>query len=308
MQGTDEVGECMNLASMTGFGRAQGEISESLTASVVVRSVNHKFLDVVIRTNVREELPELEAAVRTAVVDRLERGRVSVQVDFERTAPKPVRVVVNAEAVSSVIAQLAELPPAENVGQELGLGDLLGIPGLVSIESSSAGPLPEEAKGLASLTALAVDEMVAMRRTEAEALAGQIRADLGDLTGFLDWFEPRAGEFRQAIFDRLEERLAAILGPGSAVEPERQVQEAALLADRADVSEELVRLRSHLTGFAERLDGGGSVGRPLDFMCQEILRELNTLGSKCRELGVAERLVDAKTALERIREQVQNLE
>jgi uncharacterized protein (TIGR00255 family) len=298
----------MNLASMTGFGRAQGEISQGLTASVVVRSVNHKFLDVAIRTNVREELPELEAAVRSAVVDRLERGRVSVQVDLERTAPQPVRVVVNAEAVSSVIAQLAAVPPADTVSHELGLGDLLGIPGLVSIESSSAGPQPEEARGLAELTAVAVGELVVMRRTEAEALATQIRTDLAELVGFLDWFEPQAAEFRRVIFDRLEERLAAILGPGSTVEPERQVQEAALLADRADVSEELVRLRSHLTGFSDRLEGGGSVGRQLDFMCQEILRELNTLGSKCRELGVAERLVNAKAALERIREQVQNLE
>lgn len=302
------MGESMKLASMTGFGRAQGEISDRLTASVVVRSVNHKFLDVVIRTNVREEVPELEAAVRTAVVDRLERGRVSVQVDFERTAPQPVRVVVNAEAMSSVIDQLADLPPSDNVTGELGMGDLLVIPGLISIESSRSGPQPEEAEGLGSLTAKAVVEMIDMRHTEAKALESQIRADLSDLSLFLDWFEPRAGDFRQAIFDRLQERLAALLGSGSAIEPERQLQEAALLADRADVSEETVRLRSHLTGFADRLDGGGAVGRPLDFMCQEILRELNTLGSKCRELGVAERLVNAKAALEHIREQVQNLE
>lgn len=302
------MGESMKLASMTGFGRAQGEISDRLTASVVVRSVNHKFLDVVIRTNVREEVPELEAAVRTAVVDRLERGRVSVQVDFERTAPQPVRVVVNAEAMSSVIDQLADLPPSDNVTGELGMGDLLAIPGLISIESSRSGPQPEEAEGLGSLTAKAVVEMIDMRHTEAKALESQIRADLSDLSLFLDWFEPRAGDFRQAIFDRLQERLAALLGSGSAIEPERQLQEAALLADRADVSEETVRLRSHLTGFADRLDGGGAVGRPLDFMCQEILRELNTLGSKCRELGVAERLVNAKAALEHIREQVQNLE
>lgn len=302
------MGERMKLASMTGFGRAQGEISDRLTASVVVRSVNHKFLDVVIRTNVREEVPELEAAVRAAVVDRLERGRISVQVDFERTAAQPVRVVVNAEAMSSVIDQLADLPPSDNVTGELGMGDLLAIPGLISIESSRSGPQPEEAEGLGSLTAKAVVEMIGMRRTEAEALESQIRSDLAELGLFLDWFEPRAGDFRQAIFDRLQERLAALLGSGSAIEPERQLQEAALLADRADVSEELVRLRSHLTGFADRLDGGGAVGRPLDFMCQEILRELNTLGSKCRELGVAERLVNAKAALEHIREQVQNLE
>ena len=93
-----------------------------------------------------------------------------------------------------------------------------------------------------------------------------------------------------------------------AMEPDRLVQEAAILADRADVAEEVVRLRSHLDNFASRLAGGGPMGRALDFLCQEVHRELTTLGSKCRELGVADRLVDAKTATERIREQVQNLE
>ena len=298
----------MSLASMTGFGRAQGEISDRLTASVVVRSVNHKFLDIVIRTNTREELPELEAAVKAAVAEGLDRGRVTAQVDFERTAPQPARVVVNEEAVSSVYGQLAELPLPADLKAGLGLGDLLGIPGLVSIETTSARPLPEEAEGLASLTARAVAELVAMRRDEAVALERRIRSDLGEIVGFLEWFEPRADEFRQMVFDRLQERMTELLGPGSPVEPERQVQEAALLADRVDVREELVRLESHLAGFRERLDAGGAVGRPLDFMCQEILRELNTLGSKCRELGVAERLVNAKAALERVREQVQNLE
>lgn len=298
----------MSLASMTGFGRAQGEISERLTASVVVRSVNHKFLDIVVRTNVRDEVPELEAAVRAAVVDALERGRVTVQVDFERTAPQPVRVVVHADAVASVVEQLADLQLNDKVTGDFELGDLLGIPGLVSIESISVSPQPEEAVGLGALTATAVASMVAMRLEEAVALERQIRADLGTIESFLDWFEPQVDEFRQTIFDRLGSRLAELVGSGSSIEPDRQVQEAALLADRADVSEEVVRLRSHLAGFCGRLDGGRAVGRSLDFMCQEILRELNTLGSKCRELGVAERLVDAKTALERVREQVQNLE
>jgi len=298
----------MNLASMTGFGRAQGEISDRLTASVVVRSVNHKFLDIVVRTNVRDEVPELEVAVRAAVVDTLERGRVTVQVDFERTAPQPVRVIVHTDAVASVIGQLSDLQLNDKVTGTLELGDLLGIPGLVSIESISATPQPEEAAGLGALTATAVASMVAMRREEAVALERQIRADVGSIGDFLDWFEPNVDEFRQTIFDRLQGRLAELVGSGSSVEPDRLLQEAAMLADRADVGEEVVRLRSHLSGFKGRLDGGGAVGRSLDFMCQEILRELNTLGSKCRELGVAERLVDAKTALERVREQVQNLE
>lgn len=298
----------MSLASMTGFGRAQGKISERLSASVVVRSVNHKNLDMVVRTNIRDEIPELEAAVRGVVAQALKRGRVTVQVDFERTVPQPVQVVVNAGAVESIVEQLADLPLDKSVSGSLALGDLLGIPGLISIESVAVSPEAEEAEGLGALTAEAIEAAVAMRLAEAVALEDQIRADLGEIEAFLDWFEAHGEEFRRVIFDRLKERLAELVGQGTSIDPERQVQEAAVLADRADVSEEMVRLRSHLVGFFDRLDAGGPVGRPLDFMCQEILRELNTLGSKCRELGVAERLVNSKAALERVREQVQNLE
>ena len=298
----------MTLASMTGFGRAQGPLSDRLAASVVVRSVNHKFLDVVVRTNTRDELPELEAAVRSAVAEELERGRVTVQIDFEHLAPFPVRVVVNSDAVTSALEQLAELALPETVTGGVTLGDLVAIPGMVTTETAASQPEPAEADTLAALARQAVAQLVSMRQAEGARLGAQIRADLAETEAFVDWFEPRIEEFRQAIFTRLQGRLSELLGVGGMVEPERQIQEAAVLADRADVSEEIVRLRSHVAGFLARLDTGGAVGRTLDFMCQEILRELNTLGSKCRELGVADRVVDAKAALERVREQVQNIE
>ena len=136
----------------------------------------------------------------------------------------------------------------------------------------------------------------------------QIELELAEVGSFVDWFEPRMPEFRSIIMDRIRERVNAVVDASGPVEPERLVQEAAMVADRSDVAEEVVRLRAHLETFGERLAAGGTVGRALDFMCQEIHRELNTLGSKCREVGVADRLVDAKSAAERVREQVQNLE
>jgi uncharacterized protein (TIGR00255 family) len=298
----------MTLTSMTGFGRAQGELSSRFAASVVIRSVNSKYLDVVVRTSVRDEVPELEAAVRAVVAGGLERGRVTVQVDLQQTVPQTVRVVVNADAVASAGEQLAALSLPGCVGSGVGLGELLAIPGLVTVESVASQLEPVEVEALAEVTARAVAALASMRREEGAVLEGHVRNDLAVIRGFVDWFEPQAGKFRSLVFDRLRDRLAELTGQGSGLDPDRQVQEAALLADRADVTEEVVRLRSHLAGFVDRLDGGGAVGRTLDFMCQEILRELNTLGSKCREVGVAERLVDAKAALERVREQVQNLE
>jgi uncharacterized protein (TIGR00255 family) len=298
----------MKLASMTGFGRAQGVVSDGLAASVVVRSVNHKFLDIVVRTNTRDEMPELDAAVRSAVVDALKRGRVTVQVNLDRTAPQPVRVVVNRDAASSMLDQLAELELPDTVERSLGLGELLAVPGIVSAETAAANPEASESEGLRMLTERAVAELVGMRRREAEHLVVRIREDLAEVERFVDWFDPRAAGFREQILGRIQDRLGELLGSEATIDPDRIVQEAAILADRGDVSEELVRLRSHLQVFAGRLDEGGPVGRSLDFLCQEVLRELNTLGSNCRELGVAEQLVDAKAALERVREQVQNLE
>jgi uncharacterized protein (TIGR00255 family) len=147
-----------------------------------------------------------------------------------------------------------------------------------------------------------------MRREEGERLVRQIESEVAEVVGFADWFEPQMPEFRQHLLDRVKDRVEGLMGPEVKIDPERILQEAALLADRADVAEEVVRLRAHLENFSERLAAGGVVGRSLDFLCQEIHRELNTLGSKCRELGVADRLVDAKSAAERVREQVQNLE
>jgi len=170
----------------------------------------------------------------------------------------------------------------------------------------------EEVTGLRSVASEAVAEAVVMRREEGERLVRQIESEVAEVIGFADWFEPQMPEFRQHLLDRVKDRVEGLVGPDfkmdPEMDPERILQEAAVLADRADVAEEVVRLRAHLENFSERLAAGGVVGRSLDFLCQEIHRELNTLGSKCRELGVADRLVDAKSAAERVREQVQNLE
>ena len=147
-----------------------------------------------------------------------------------------------------------------------------------------------------------------MRRSEGEQLVQQVRAELEALSTFLDWFEPQMAEIRATMLERARSRIAEMVGPEVELDPQRILQEAAVLADRADVAEEVVRLRSHLEHMEQRLQAGGAVGRTLDFICQELHRELNTLGSKCREPAVSERLVEAKAATERVREQVQNLE
>ena len=298
----------MALMSMTGFGRARAELSERFGVSMVVRSVNHRYLDIQVRTNLREDTPEIEAAVRSVISKQFHRGRVTAQVNLERILTAKVDVAVNTDAVREVLDQLSNVAVPEKFGGTVELGDVLAVPGLVAVASPETILEEEEVNGLRSVASEAVAEAVVMRREEGERLVRQIESELAEVIAFADWFEPQMPEFRQHLLDRVKDRVEGLVGPEVKIDPERILQEAAVLADRADVAEEVVRLRAHLENFSERLAAGGVVGRSLDFLCQEIHRELNTLGSKCRELGVADRLVDAKSAAERVREQVQNLE
>ena len=298
----------MALASMTGFGRARGTLSTRFAASVVIRSVNHRYLDVQVRTNLREETPELEAAVRAVVSEAVDRGRVTVQLTLERTEPAATAVMVDGRAVTSALAQLRRLEEEQGGPQTVELRDVLSLPGLVTVTGAETLLEADEVEALEAVVRDATRQFMAMRLEEGARLRGQLAGELAHLTAFLDALEPELGDVRERLLQRLKERIERMVGTEVAVDPERLAQEAAMLADRADVSEEVVRLRSHLGAFADRLSKGGAVGRTLDFLCQEIHRELNTLGSKCREVGMAERVVEAKTATERLREQVQNLE
>jgi uncharacterized protein (TIGR00255 family) len=298
----------MALMSMTGFGRARGELSSRFGVSVVIRSVNHRYLDAQIRTNLREEVPEVEAVVRSAITETLQRGRVTAQLRFEQIGSAAVDVAVNVEAVRQVADQLARLELSESVAGPVQLGDVLAVPGLVAVNSPETILDDDEKAALRSVVDEAVEALMVMRSSEGERLRRQIEAELIEIAAFADWFEPQMPAIRQRILERTRERVSDLVGSSVDVDDDRLVQEAAILADRADVAEEIVRLRAHLDAFEGRLREGGVVGRTLDFLCQEVHRELNTLGSKCRESGVAERLVDAKAAVERVREQVQNLE
>ncbi len=289
----------MGVKSMTGFGTARDGLSDRFAAGVVVRAVNNRYLDVQVRLSFREEMPEVEAAVRQEVERVAQRGRIIVQVDFQRLEPPSSRVLVNRSGLEDLMGQLE--------GLAVSAGDLLAVPGLISVSAESSVLNEEEVSALRKVVAQAAGAFAQMRGQEGGRLAEQINLDLGEIETFLDWFEPQTEQFRRRVFDRLREKVSELL-EGRGVDEERLVHEAALLADKADVSEEVVRLRTHLESFARRIAEGGPVGRALDFLCQEIHRELNTLGTKCRELGIADRVVDAKGAVERIREQVQNLE
>ncbi len=293
------------LRSMTGFGQAQGEISARLAAEVKIASVNSRFLEIAVRTHPRIDTAELEAALRQAFAGALARGRVQVTLDLRALAPAASKLVLHWEVARELMDALAQRPAGLELAP-LALRDLLAIPGF----AEGGGELvltAEELQAVLALASAARDALVAQREREASALLPQVRGELAELASFQRWLAVVNEQVRTALFGRLRERLASLL-EGAEVDPQRLLQEAAMAAERADVAEEVQRLGAHLAHFDALLDDGGPAGKKIDFLLQELLREVNTAGSKCREAGMGERVVAAKAALEKLREQCANLE
>lgn len=295
----------MVLRSMTGFGMAEGDLSPRLAASVRLVAVNSRLLDVVLRCQPRLDLTELEPPVRSVLGDGLSRGRVTVLIQLRRLAVGDAGITLRWETAASLVKELERRPAGLELAP-LSLRDLLALPGFA--EGLGEITLDEgERSALLAVIGEARAALVRSREEEAQALAPQIDRELTVLEGFATWLEGANGRVRDVLLARLRERLAELLA-GIAVPEDRLLVEAAIGADRADVAEEVARLGAHLIQARRLLAEGGAIGKRLEFVLQEILREVNTAASKCREAGLGERVVEAKAAVEKLREQVANLE
>ena len=294
------------IRSMTGFGR--GEVSRGgVVVSAEARSVNHRHLDIALR--LPRGLAAVEPELRRLVASRVERGRVDVNVQITTVAGVvPQRVRMDAVLAREYLEQ------ARAVGRDVGLAAdvpltwLLERPGVVRMEDVDAAddtttvwPIIADAVGAA------LDELVVRRTTEGDALGAELRRLAGSLRNEVDTVARRAPASVARREERLRERILSILGEGR-VDEGRVITEVAIWADKSDVTEELARLRAHLEQFATTLDKGGAVGRALDFLIQELGREVNTAASKGDDLELSQAAIAAKGILEKMREQVQNLE
>src|SRR6185503_10236014 len=284
------------MRSMTGYG--QGSASgERHQVSVTLRSVNGRFLDLVVRLD--EPYRALEAPLRARLEQQLRRGRVEINVDVRPLQALPARVTIQTGVVEALHRAWHDLAERGLVASELTLGDLLRIPEVVSVQLA-ADQVGEEEQSLALAAAhTALLQLVEAREQEGEQLARILGERLAELTQAAARLRARAPAVRDELHASLARRLQELLAsrPGQdnrAVDDVRLAQEVALLVERGDVTEELDRLDAHLGHFAELLAGDGSLGKRLDFLSQEILRELNTVGSKCRDAEMARTVLDAK--------------
>jgi len=286
---------------MTGFGRGVAEHG-GLRATVDIRAVNHRFLDLKLRG--AAIAPPVEEAVATRVRAAIDRGAVTVSIHVVREgAGSGMRI--DRDAAQRAYTALAELASHLGVaGPELAL--VLAQPGVVVADDLSSADPPV----LAALEA-ALIQLDQMRATEGAALAVELSTRFDELTALRAQIATIAATVPHQLTRRLQERLKRLLEPteAGAIDPVRVAQEIALLADRSDVTEELVRLASHLDQARALLQmPSGAVGRRLDFLVQEIGRELNTIGSKSTVTEISASIVEAKATLEKVREQVQNVE
>jgi uncharacterized protein (TIGR00255 family) len=290
---------------MTGFGRAEFELGGA-GFQVEVRTVNHRHLDLQVR--LPRSLLRFEPELRRRLQARFARGKVEVGVAGRAGAPFEA-LRVDGEAAARYVQAARELGARHGISAELDAARLLSLPGVARLAEPEL-PEADLSEALAHAAERAADGALAMRRAEGAALARELLGRLERVGALVERLAERADSVQAAARERLRKRAEQLAAETGHRDEARLTQELVWAADRIDVTEELVRLRSHGGQFRAALEGAsdGGVGRRLEFLLQEMLREANTVGSKAADAPVAHLVVDLKTELERAREQVLNVE
>jgi uncharacterized protein (TIGR00255 family) len=292
------------IRSMTGFGAASLE-TEALRASVTARSLNHRFLDAAV--HLPRRLQSIEAEVRARIASRASRGRIEVHVQASfPDAPSEV-VVPCRPLVATLVRALRDMQNEFGLEGGVAVSDLVRVPGALERVEVPSAPSEEARRALLSLVEQALDELESSRQAEGEALGRELQRALGTIEEAAQRIEGLSRESRDARQSALLERARA-LAAEVGLEDARLYQEVVRAVERLDVAEELQRLRSHTALARGVLAGNGPSGRRLDFLAQELMREANTIGSKAAEAALVHVVVALKTEIERLREQVQNVE
>ena len=291
------------MKSMTGYGRGEAVLG-GRTITVELRSVNNRYLDCTVK------LPRIyvfaEEAIKAMVQKRIARGKVDVFVTIGQAEAGDVSISVNAPVAEGYYAALCDLRDRFQLRDDLSVSLLARMPDVFLVEKTQED-LQEVSDQICSVLALALDDFDAMRQREGERLRQDVKARADAIAALTARVEERAPGIVEAYRARLSAKMAEVL-QSTQIDESRILTEAAIFADKVAVDEETVRLRSHLSQLEQMLEQEGPVGRKLDFLIQEFNREANTIGSKCSDIETARYVVDMKAEIEKIREQIQNIE
>jgi uncharacterized protein (TIGR00255 family) len=291
---------------MTGFGEAHCQ-QDGLAVAVEVRTINNRFFKLTVRAG--EGYASLDALVESVVREAVHRGTIQVNIRVDRRrSPDDYRI--NVDVLERYRQQLVELSgkwQCKNI--EPSLEALLPLPGVVDDASGEAVDAAADWPVIETTLKAALESLGRMRSDEGRAMAADLTANCRSVAESLEQIERRAPlvveDYRNRLFERLKRTLADL---GAHLEPGDVIREVGLFTDRSDISEEIVRLRSHLDQFQQTVELPESSGRKLDFLTQEMFRETNTIGSKANDVEIARHVIEIKTAVERIREMIQNIE
>ncbi len=294
---------------MTGYGEAQ-ESTPDLTLRIEVRSVNNRHLKVVVRGS--DPYPQHEAEFEKSIRKTVKRGSVLVHVRATRSIPA-ADATLNTAAIAAYLKQLSTACVQSGTPELLPhlAAGLLGLPGIAGERGGDIALGEDDWQMVEKVLAAALGQLQVSRRQEGRAMAEELmalqNAMLSDLAGVKELIPGVAANYRKRIVERIRQAVAE---SGIAVEPEHLIREVAIFADRTDVSEEVLRLAAHSEQFAELVKGGAAdgAGRRLEFVVQEMGREINTLGSKAGDVGISRLVVEMKASLEKVRELIQNVE
>jgi uncharacterized protein (TIGR00255 family) len=296
------------LRSMTGFARVRRAVGDGEIV-VSIKSVNHRGLDVQVRAP--EAADPFENAVRTAVKAKMTRGHVEVRINLPKLAAGQGAAALNRDLLEAYFSVFREAAKIHGLDEKPDLNAALRVPGMFE-PSGDSEPAAETGAALLGAVNDALDELNAFRQREGAEITEELRRHNAEVVKVAQEVESIRSQATVAFQSRLEDRLKELL-KGAQLDPQRLVQEAAIMADRSDVGEELARLKIHSAQLAVLLDVGGEVGKKIDFLLQEMNRETNTILSKTGGIGdaglrITELAIHAKSSIEKIREQSLNLE
>ena len=292
------------MKSMTGFGRGAAS-GETFSVSIEIKTVNNRFLDISLR--LPSDPQSLESNFKKLITARLSRGRVEVNFQFERSDETSYEM--NRPVIDGYLRAMREMQKEFNLAGEPDLNVLARLPNAFQVKRAELGD--DFSAGVESALSIALDDLETMRSSEGVALQNEFETRLSEIENRLGPIENEAGKIADEYLQRLTKRIGEMLAKSESqieIDQSRMAQEVAYLADKADISEEISRLRTHIEHFRTIMKDDKEVGKRLDFLTQELNREANTITSKTSNMTVKENALAIKSEIEKIREQVQNVE
>lgn len=291
------------IKSMTGFGRAVAE-TDGYVITVEIKSVNHRYFE--FSSRIPRQYGFLDDKLKSYINSRVSRGKVECYVSIDALNTEAAQVVVNNTLASAYVSALKELSKNYDLKEDFGASTVARFQDVLVVKKADE----DEEKiwsYVKSVTDTALDKFIAMRTVEGEKMKNDISSRADYILSCVEYIEKRSPETVKEYNDKLVERVHDLIGDVS-LDEGRAIQEVAIYADKVAVAEETVRLRSHLDQLKAFINADEPVGRKMDFLVQEINRETNTIGSKANDVDIARKVVDIKAEVEKIREQIQNIE